>query len=199
MLELAAELETLDPQAVAYGGTASSDGVPLIRLEHCVGPMLALEMFDDPQALRDRFALLCGNGASPGVFGGVPPVALEPTGGETGQWLRAAFRVPESAPFFADHFPRHPVFPGTLLMNANLQLAATLAGQIPTPVADASWSVRAVSDVKLRAFIRPGESLELEVRLMERSGNTATLTIAIQRGKRAVGGARVSFSTEARP
>ena len=199
VLELAADLETLDPQAVAYGGTASADGVPVIRLEHCVGPMLGIEMFDDPQALRDRFALLCGNGAAPGAFGGIPAVVLEETGGETGQWIRAKLHVPGSAPYFADHFPRHPVFPGTLLMNANLELASTLAGQIPTPTPGAAWRIHAVSDVKLRAFIRPGEALELETRLAERSGNTAALTISIQRGKRVVGGARVLLSTEGRP
>ena len=199
VLELAAELQTCDPQAVAYNGTARADGVQVIRLENCVGPMLGIETFDDPQALRDRFALLCGSGAVPGAFGGVPSVVPEQIGGETGQWIRARLHVPESAPFFADHFPRHPVFPGTLLMNANLQLASTLAGQIPTSVPDAAWSLRAVSDVKLRAFIRPGEALEVETRLAECSGDTAVLTVAIQRGKRVVGGARVLFSTEGRP
>ena len=199
VLELAAVLQTCDPQAVAYNGTASADGVPVIRLENCVGPMLGIETFDDPQALRDRFALLSGSGAVPGAFGGIPAAVLEQIGGEAAQWIRAKLHVPESAPYFADHFPRHPVFPGTLLMNANLDLAITLAGQIPTPARNEAWWIHAVSDVKLRAFIRPGEIMELETRLVERSGNTATMTISIQRGKRVVGGARILLSTEGRP
>src|SRR5262245_29514872 len=42
-LELAAELETVDVDAVAYGGIAHVGGLPVIRLEHCVGPMMPME------------------------------------------------------------------------------------------------------------------------------------------------------------
>src|SRR5882762_5562483 len=52
VLELAAELESVDAEAVAYGGTAHADGKPVLRLHHCVGPMLSQEEFDDPQAVR---------------------------------------------------------------------------------------------------------------------------------------------------
>ena len=191
VLELAAELETVDTEAVAYGGTAQADGIPVVRLEHCVGPMMPLEEFDDPQALRERFALLQGAGAVPGAFGGVPSFPLARTGGDAGQSLRATLHVPTSAPFFADHFPRRPVFPGTLLMNANLGLAATLAAQLPTPATGGKWVVRGVSDVKLRAFTPPGETLEIEARLNQLSTDAATLSVEMRKGKRVVGGARV--------
>src|SRR4029453_13118541 len=72
VLELAADLETVDAEAAAYDGTLYSDGIPGVRLKHCVGPMVPVEEFDDPRALRERFALLCGVGAPPGAFGGVP-------------------------------------------------------------------------------------------------------------------------------
>src|SRR5207248_10903355 len=114
-LELAADLETVEEDAVAYGGVAQVDGIPVVHLENCVGPMAPAAEFDDPQALRDRFALLCGDGAVPGSFAGVPTISLIRTGGEFGQSARATLQVPASAPFFADHFPRRPVFPGTLL------------------------------------------------------------------------------------
>jgi hypothetical protein len=67
-LELSADLETVDQEAVAYGGTAQVEGTPVIQLEHCVGPMATGSDFDDPQMLRERFALLCGSGAKPGGF-----------------------------------------------------------------------------------------------------------------------------------
>ena len=132
-LELAAEIETAELDAVAYGGTASVDGKPVIILENCVGPMLPLEEFDDPQAVRDRFATLQNPGATPGVFGGVPTISFNRTNSEVGKSARATLQVPADAPFFTDHFPRRPVFPGTLLMNVNLQLAAALA-QLPVGV-----------------------------------------------------------------
>lgn len=197
VLELAADLETADREAVAYGGTAQADGVPVIRLEHCVGPMIALEDFDDPQALRDRFALLCGEGAMPGAFGGVPPLTLEQTGGETGQSRRATLQVPASMPVFEDHFPRRPVFPGTLLMHLNLQLAAALAAELPASASGGRWTLRSVSDVKIRTFTPPGEKLEIEVKLQECSGDSAIMTVEARNAKRAVSSARVQLAPEA--
>jgi 3-hydroxymyristoyl/3-hydroxydecanoyl-(acyl carrier protein) dehydratase len=191
VLELAADLETVDTEAAAYGGTAHADGVPVIRLQHCVGPMMPLEEFDDPQALRARFALLRADGAVPGAFGGVPAFPLLHTNGETGQSVRATFQVPTSAPFFGDHFPRRPVFPGTLLMNANLELAAELAAGLPAPAAGGTWVPRCVSDVKLRAFTPPGETLEIEARLNELSAETATAVVETRKGKRVISSARV--------
>jgi 3-hydroxyacyl-[acyl-carrier-protein] dehydratase len=170
-----------------------------MRLEHCVGPMMPLEEFDDPQALRDRFALLCGPGASPGNFGGVAAPTLAHTGGESGQSIRATLHVPVSAPFFGDHFPRRPLFPGTLLMNATLELVSSLAGQWAPPSAGARWTVRGMSDVKLRAFTLPGETLEMEVRLHQLSPDSAIVSTQSRNGKRLISSARVLLSPEALP
>jgi len=197
MLELAAELESVDTEAVAYAGTAQVDGRPVIRLEQCVGPMMPLEEFDDPEALRQRFALLQGPGAGPGAFGGVGSFALEQTSGEAGQSLCAMLHVPTTAPFFADHFPRRPVFPGTLLMNANLELAAMLATQLPAPPG-ADWVLRGLSDVKLRAFTPPGEILEIEARLSQLSTQAATVSVTTRKDKRVISNARVQLTPEER-
>ena len=196
VLELAAELETVDTEAVAYCGTAQAGGLPVIRMRNCVGPMIPLEEFDDPQALRARFVLLQGDGAVPGAFGGLPSFVLEPVAGEAGQSLRARLLVPASAPFFADHFPRRPVFPGALLMNANLELAAALAAQLPAPAVGGSWTLRSLMDVKLRAFTPPGETLEIEARLSQISADAATVTVETRNDKRTVSSARVQLAAE---
>jgi 3-hydroxymyristoyl/3-hydroxydecanoyl-(acyl carrier protein) dehydratase len=193
-LELSAELESVDMEAIAYRGEASANGIPVIRLQNCVGPMLPVEDFDDPQALRGHFALLCANGPTPGGFGGIPPLAFSRNGGEPGKSARAMLQVPASAPFFADHFPRRPVFPGALLMNQNIQLAAAFAAEIP-----GRWDLRSISDVKLRSFIQPGEQLELEAKLGARTENSATVIVETRKGDRLVGGARVSFAHGGNP
>ncbi len=189
-LELAAEIETAELDAVGYGGTASVDGKPVIILENCVGPMMPLEEFDDPQALRERFAVLRNPGATPSAFGGVPAIIFNRTDGETGTSARATLQVPADAPFFADHFPRRPVFPGTLLMNVNLQLAAALAAEIP-----GRWQLRSVHDVKLRAFIPPGENLDLEAKLDERESDSLIIIVETRKGKKLLGGARVRLTS----
>jgi len=67
--------------------------------------MMPLEEFDDAKAVRERFDLLCNGGATPGGFNGVPEFEIEYVQGETADRKSALLRVPESAPFFADHFP----------------------------------------------------------------------------------------------
>jgi len=194
-LELSATLDSVDDEAIGYCGSASVDGREILRLEHCVGPMMPVEDFDDPQLLRNRLALLRDAGATPGAFGGVPTMTLTRTGGESGQVARATFQVPASAPLFADHFPRKPVFPGSLLMHHQLQLAASFAGEVPPPNGSA-WTLREIADMKLRSFIPPGSQIELEVKLLGRGDHTAELALEARREQRLVGAARVLLGTE---
>ena len=197
-LELTADLDTVEADAAAYGGSVMVDGLMVIRLTHCVGPMLPVEDFDDPAALRARYGVLCNGGATPGAFGGLPVFPLTRSGGEAGRRVAATLHVPTQADFFADHFPRRPVFPGTLLMNASLDLAALLATEWAAHSDGAAWGLRSVSDVKLRAFTPPGEVLEIEARLNELSSLAATVKVEIRKGKRVVGGARVQLLPEDR-
>ncbi len=192
-LELSAQIESVDADAIAYAGTASVNGSLVLRLQNCVGPMLPVEDFDDPQALRNHYALLCGAGASPDAFAGVPEIVCESTANEPGQSLRARLSVPAEAPFFHDHFPRKPVFPGTLLMRSKLQLVGKLAAEVPLPAGGREWKLQNVSDMKLRAFIEPGEVLDLEAKLVETAGTTLTILVESRRGKRLAGAATVAL------
>jgi 3-hydroxymyristoyl/3-hydroxydecanoyl-(acyl carrier protein) dehydratase len=198
-LELAADIESVDAEAVSYGGGASVRGAPVLRLEHCVGPMVPLEDFDDPKVLRDRFEFLCNSGTMENAFQGVPAVIPHRVAGENGQWVRASIQVPQSAPFFADHFPRRPVFPGTLLMHANLQLAAALATELPRSGQNAAWAIRSVHDVKLRTFIPPGELLESEAKIVDLDTASPVISLETRKGKKLIGTARVSLSSQPKP
>ena len=188
-LELSAELETADREAVAYGGYASVNGTPILRLHHCVGPMMSAEEFDDPDAMRGRLALLTGVGAEPGAFRGVPAFTLDELAVEPETAARAKLQVPADAAFFGDHFPRRPVFPGTLLMNMNLKLVDALAGSFP----GGPWVARAVVDMKLRAFIAPGTTLDLEAKVLERSSDQWLVSVQTKAGGRLQGAARVEL------
>jgi len=73
--------------------------------------------------------------------------------------------VPTAAPFFADHFPRRPVFPATLLLDSQIRLALDLAraaigsatGAVPVPLR--------MTNVKMRSFIAPGQEVVLGAEL----------------------------------
>jgi 3-hydroxymyristoyl/3-hydroxydecanoyl-(acyl carrier protein) dehydratase len=176
VLELAADLENVDADSVEYNGTAHVDGRLVMRLQDCVGPMMRLADFDDPQALRKRFEELCQSGASPRSLPDLPQLTLERTGGDPGRHISATFQVPSEAPLFADHFPRRHVFPGSLLMHLNLQLGAALASEIAPP-SGSRWVAGTILDMKLRSFVPPGASLRLEARLKQRSNESATLAL----------------------
>ena len=69
--------------------------------------------------------------------------------------------------FFEDHFPRFPVVPGVLVMEALAQLAGKLIGYTvreqrgdwPFPI------LSMMNNVKFRRFIKPDVRVHLEVRL----------------------------------
>ena len=197
-LELEADIESLDDGAVSYNGVALVEGKPVLRLQHCVGPMVPVEEYDDPQLVKRRYELICGAGATPGAFQGVPALALDFTGGEAGKSACAVLRVPLSGDFFTDHFPRRPVFPGTLFMHKVLELAGRVADDILAPDKNTMWVPRQINDSKLRVFMPPGDSLEFEARLAKQDGSSLTIQVEARKGTRVTGHSKIVFLAEER-
>jgi 3-hydroxymyristoyl/3-hydroxydecanoyl-(acyl carrier protein) dehydratase len=192
VLELGADLESADTDTVGYRGSAWVDGSPVVRLLDCVGPMVPLDDFDEPNAVRARCDILRTVGATPGGFSGLPTLPLERGECERGQIARAILRVPSSAPFFADHFPRRPVFPGTLLMHATMQTAAMAVEAFSG--SDGIWLPRTISNMKLRSFISPGVTLNLEARVTGSSETGLSVATESRIRQRLIGTADIQFS-----
>jgi len=176
ILDLGVEIESCDSDAVAFGGWARVADTPVLELRQCVGPMLPLEDFDGPEAVRGDFETLCGPGARPGRFRGIAEADLALIDRVPGRRLRAIISVPESAPFFADHFPRRPVFPATLLLAAQIRLALRLATETLPP--GARLRLARMADVKMRSFILPGQAVEIETAMWSAVDGVAELTLA---------------------
>jgi len=193
MLDLEVEIADCDDDAVAYSGAAAVDGTRIIELVDCLGPMLPVADFDSPDALRERFALLRDGGALPGRFEGVRVPEVTIVERTPGQALRATLAVPSTAPFFGDHFPRRAVFPATLLLDTQIRLAQDLAreapawadGQAPQPVR--------VTHVKMRAFILPGQTLELATELAPAVDGLAKAALTARIDGRVVATARLEL------
>lgn len=190
-LELAAELESVDEEALAYRAFVNVNGVAVLRLNECVGPMLPVGDLDDPEAMRARFQLLVGSGVAPGAFAGVPALMGEEITFGADPRVSAVLRIPAEAPFFADHFPRRPVFPGSLLMQTKLNLVVRLVERHFESAPGGRWRITGVSGMKLRSFIAPGEALQLGATLEERSAEAATVAVESRRNGKLAGAARV--------
>jgi len=80
---------------------------------------------------------------------------------------RTLKNVTINEPFFVGHFPANPVMPGVLIVEALAQSAAILAlGQIearPLPL----FVLAGIDKVRFRRPVVPGDTLEMEVKLLK--------------------------------
>lgn len=160
-IDLEVDIEHCDDESVVYRGWASVGGRPVRELTDCFGPMLPLDDFCDPQAQREHFELLCGAGAPPGRFNGVPEPDLSVLEHDPGRRVRASMALPQSAAYFADHFPHRPVFPATLLLDAGAILALQLIAGLPAAPGRSGFELERVTGIKVRSFTPPGQTVEL--------------------------------------
>jgi 3-hydroxymyristoyl/3-hydroxydecanoyl-(acyl carrier protein) dehydratase len=186
---LAAHIERFDGRAVLYSGTAHCAAGLIAELRRSVGPLLPLELFDDPEVMRRRLAELRAGTAPPradtvlprGMLSGVEPLA--------GGGRRARLEVPVAAPYFADHFPRRAVYPASLLADAQSQLGLAVAATA-VGVDSARLRVAALRNFKVRAFSEPGQVLTLHAEPDGvRDGVAAVHISAEVSGKRIASGA----------
>ncbi len=161
-----------------------------MRLTHCLGPMLPMSDFDDPNAVRDRFQALSNRSSGDGRFEGVPNHDLTTVRHEPGSKLSATLRVPGEARFFADHFPRRPVFPATLLLDALSGAALGLARESGHWPADQTIGIQRIANMKMRSFISPGALLEISADLAAPESGTATASLVARLDGRRVATAK---------
>ena len=191
-LTLEVDILECDDDAVAYNGRAMTGDQQVIELVDCLGPMLPVAQFDAPEALRERLVLLRDGGAAPGRFRGIEPMPVDVTHRVAGAELRAIFTVPADAPFFADHFPRRPVFPATLLLDTKMRLALDLARESPA-LKDRAPRPLAATHVKMRSFIAPAQQLDIGVDLAPAQPGVLKAILWAKTDDRTVATARLSI------
>jgi 3-hydroxymyristoyl/3-hydroxydecanoyl-(acyl carrier protein) dehydratase len=194
-LELTVEIDDVDNDAVSYHGWADVAGRRAIELNNCLGPMLPVADFDAPEALRDRFVLLRGAGATPDRFHGVAAPDAAIVEHVPGQSVRANLDVPTSAPFFGDHFPRRPVFPATLLLNAQIELATRIAREANAAGHAIDPMPARMTHVKMRAFIVPGQRVDVRAEFAGIQDGTTRISLSARDGDgKTIATARVEFA-----
>lgn len=198
LIDLDVEIGRCDRDAVLYQGTATVGGVEVTRLHRCLGPMLPLSDFDVPDVVRQQFETLRTGGLAPRAYDNSEwrlSLSDEEAGDEQ---CTARVRVPSSAAFLADHFPRKPVLPATLLFDAQLRLALKLAHATMAIAPEAVLLPRMLRDCKVRAFMPPGTELLLGAHVLSARRTGEILVTAKCDGKQ-VASARVEISPESDP
>ena len=196
MLDLAVEIDDCDDEAVAYNGSASIEGEPIVELIHCLGPMLPVDDFDSPDELRTRFELLRTVGAAPHRFEGVALPNVTMREHVSGTSLQATLSVPTEAPFFGDHFPRRAVFPATLLLDTQIRLALDLAREAPPWKNREAPHPARVTHVKMRSFILPGQNVDIAIELAPVANGVAKASLGARIEGRVVATARLEIAAE---
>lgn len=84
--------------------------------------------------------------------------------GQRRMWAR--YQLSPQAPFLKDHFPRYPVMPGVLMLEALVQTAGWLV-QHATDFAYPYLRLAHAEQIKYSRFVHPGQTLDVEVELVQ--------------------------------
>lgn len=108
-----------------------------------------------------------------------PFLFIDEIKGRDEQRIETVYNVKGSEDFFKGHFPDQPIMPGVLLQESLFQSAAALMAGIGT----GRGVVTRVQNAKFKNLVQPGDTLEMEVELVEKLDNAFFF-----KGKSRVGG-----------
>lgn len=118
-----------------------------------------------------------------------------------GEYAVGAKAFTLSEPFFADHFPKYPVVPGVLLLEAMAQLSGKLIGYtVKQERGDWPWPIFTMADrVKFRRFVRPGQVVELHAKFISLRDESAAMAVKCKVDGKVVAQAEETFVFTAVP
>lgn len=163
-VDLSAEITAWRDTSAVVRGRASCGGRLLGEAEAALCALVPADELDDPLAARAGYeALLAAEPGETRIAGVAEPPGAPSIEALNAREGRATWLVTGGSGLFADHFPRFPVLPGSLQVQALVDLAqAVAAAGGPAGRADR------VRQVRFRRPVRPGERLTLEAALVAR-------------------------------
>ncbi|KTC90845.1 3-hydroxyacyl-ACP dehydratase FabZ family protein [Fluoribacter dumoffii] len=167
-------IEHQDNSAMQYYSEARVGNERVFSIEGALGPMLPMDNFIDLNEVKQQYNEINRPGDWLTVCAESTPIANdEPIinlqlpvvpmtfdrirSCQPGVSLTAEKRITRAAPYFADHFPKKPVLPMTVLLECKLNLAYEFIRRAGYPV---DYKVSAFRKIKMNEFVYPGDILQ---------------------------------------
>jgi beta-hydroxyacyl-ACP dehydratase FabZ len=106
---------------------------------------------------------------------------------EPKQWIRGLKNITIGEQIFQGHFPKRPVFPGVLMIEAMAQTGGCLVMQEFEDLSKKVIYFMSIDAVKFRKPVVPGDQLIMEVKILSNKGRICKL-----RGEAFVDGQKVA-------
>lgn len=187
-LDLFVRIESCNAETIFYSGYAKSGNCLVMELKDCAGAILPQAEFDDPANVEEHYTQLITNGVQNNSLDLATWLAPTNIHIDVPHYLRGRFDVPLNADFFRDHFPKKPVLPATLLIQA---LCTMVISYVSDAESGCSISVAAVNDVKVRGWMNPGDHLELLAIDLSSRRSTRLYEVSTRRDGRLVATAKL--------
>jgi 3-hydroxyacyl-[acyl-carrier-protein] dehydratase len=182
-IEMEGVIESIQHESALASARILINKTPAIEINHGVCYLYPLAELEDLHNMQTQFQNLCAQGTAvtPASSLRVPllthGVAL-PQGQpaidrilecEEGVRIECIKNITMTADYFNDHFPRKPILPGVIIMDALIRCARILIDR--TLAARGFDSKKAIllrsQKVKFRKFVQPGDQLRLQVKLLD--------------------------------
>jgi 3-hydroxyacyl-[acyl-carrier-protein] dehydratase len=108
-----------------------------------------------------------------------------------GRRIVTSCQVPEQSPVFEGHFPGYPIMPGVLLIETMAQTGGWLV--LATLGCAKMPFLMQVEKAKMRNFVAPGATLEVEAALLHEGSGYAVVKASITAGGKKVTEAEVRY------
>ena len=171
-VDLEAWISNRSEDSFIFSGTAKVDGKTVVEIKECGGYFMPLAELEDPTVTSKRFETLSTGGlpANPAGeafnFAGLVDQVMEI---DPGKSIKTAKVMKTTEPFYADHFPRFPVTP--IVVINEMIAEATRCMMTKDSAKPAIIHPIAVQDLKIKSFIRPGDTAIIQSKVTETNGN----------------------------
>ncbi|HHF7373614.1 hydroxymyristoyl-ACP dehydratase [Legionella bozemanae] len=167
-------IKHLDDSVMQYHSEAKVGNELVFRIEGALGPLLPMADFIDLDEVRQQFseinrpgdwsviskesAPLLNDDLIMSLELPVVPMTFDRVRfSQPGVSLIAEKRISRAAPYFADHFPKKPVLPLTVLLECKLNLTYEFIRRAGYSI---HYKVSELRKIKMNEFVYPGDILE---------------------------------------